>query len=56
MQFILKGKSLDKESRRYLCQIECPKCGLERTVWFAGWSALMCGGCKRFIDRPEVKQ
>lgn len=56
MQFILKGKSLDKETRRYLCQIECPSCGYARTVWFAGWSALMCAGCKLFISRPEAKR
>ena len=56
MQFILKGKALDKETRRYLCQIKCPSCGYARTVWFAGWSALMCGGCRLFIDRPEAKQ
>ena len=54
MSYRMQWKKLDKETRRYLCAIECPSCGYARTVWFAGWSALMCGGCKDFHNRPEV--
>ena len=37
--------------RAYTCDVECSGCGHAASVWFAGWSAMICGGCGAEMER-----
>ena len=50
---LLARKRKDKETGRYTVAAICSECGHAHRVWFAGWSALVCQGCKAEIERTR---
>ena len=38
-------------SGAYIVTVTCPDCGKARTVAWAGWSAILCGGCGAELKR-----
>ena len=40
----------------YQVDVTCPCCGYTRSVWFAGWSGLLCGGCGVELKRTPYRK
>jgi ribosomal protein S27E len=52
MQAQLTNKRLGPLSS-YLVTVTCSGCGYSRTVGFAGWSSILCGGCLSTLKRTR---
>ena len=40
----------------FIVNATCPKCDHCRTVGFAGWSAILCGGCGAELKRGTYRK
>ena len=57
MKAIITGKKLhpmsgDHQRPYYLGRVTCPGCKHEHRLSFAGWSAIVCQGCRAELQRP----
>ncbi|MAH51741.1 hypothetical protein CMI37_38345 [Candidatus Pacearchaeota archaeon] len=43
-------------SGAYIVTVTCPDCGKARTVAWAGWSAIICGGCGAELKRGTYRK
>ena len=43
-------------SGAYIVTATCTGCGRARTVGFAGWSAILCGGCGAELKRGTYRK
>ena len=43
-------------SGAYIVTVTCPDCGKARTVAWAGWSAIICGGCAAELRRGTYRK
>jgi len=49
----LKGKRTTAKIQLCGQPIRCPKCEGVTTVYHLNWSAILCSGCKQFIDKND---
>lgn len=50
---LLARKRFDRQANRYRVAAICSLCGHAQTVWFAGWTAIVCQGCRAELGRTR---
>ena len=43
------------DGQRYFVVIKCSKCSHREFIAFAGWSAILCGGCRSELKRTPYR-
>ena len=55
-QAILTYKRRHHTRRHFIVNATCPGCGHCQTVGFAGWDAILCGGCGAELKRTPYRK